>query len=374
MQTVYLSIGTSLVASIVFWFFFNHLPQKQRYNQVRTIVEYDIVEICTSLFSYVQVALQTSEQMSIPPQDKINAGLVSKEDFELWLQNKCLNQSYKFDERGVHFITIGDKLERYSVEVGSRIEKCSTYYSFMTADEIILLRKIYAKILGYSYTDRADMMFAGCIYRPICPNLTYLAKNFKEANELLNELQAITYRYRRIDNIDDNYGNRCMRLREASVFYTQGKYKRCYSTLKKVKTLDKKRTDLMFKCLYKLEKYNKAYEALDYYIVNIAQKPISIRHTLSEFYHDDRVMNILMNHFSEIEIAEMIEELNNEQKIINNAIEEARETKRFYDEVKLQNDREAKQRVEQKYKKIEQDLKSQKSSPLSASAIRRAED
>ena len=45
MEAIIISLATSLVASVIFWFFFNVIPQKRRYNKIRPVVEYNIYEI-----------------------------------------------------------------------------------------------------------------------------------------------------------------------------------------------------------------------------------------------------------------------------------------------------------------------------------------
>lgn len=45
MEAIIISLATSLVASVIFWLFFNMVPQKRRYDKIRPVVEYNIYEI-----------------------------------------------------------------------------------------------------------------------------------------------------------------------------------------------------------------------------------------------------------------------------------------------------------------------------------------
>ena len=81
-------------------------------------------------------------------------------------------------------IPIGIELERISKDICTKIEKRSTYYSFLTADEILLLRKISAKLTAYSYTGNATEVVGKSTLRPLIPNLSYMADNFYIISQL----------------------------------------------------------------------------------------------------------------------------------------------------------------------------------------------
>ena len=155
MKEVLIAIITSLIASIIFWLVFSLIPERRRYNKVRPKVEFDIYEIFLSLRSFINIALIINEYGWMFSDRKIELGEVTKDDFNIWLQNKCLNSSYKFDEMGSKMLEVGDDLESTSNRIVEKLETCATYYSFMTADEILLLRKISARVKSYSYTGSA---------------------------------------------------------------------------------------------------------------------------------------------------------------------------------------------------------------------------
>jgi hypothetical protein len=61
------SIVTSIVAAIIFWLLFNYLPEKLRYNKIRPKLEYDIYDINSSLFQFIQITLKhTTHSLVLP--------------------------------------------------------------------------------------------------------------------------------------------------------------------------------------------------------------------------------------------------------------------------------------------------------------------
>ena len=124
-------------------------------------------------------------------------------------------------------IPIGPELERISKDICTKIEKCSTYYSFMTADEILLLRKISAKLTVYSYTENAIEVVGESTFRPLIPNLSYLADNFYEVSQLFGALQEIVWNYKKVDRSINKHIIGDFSLGKARKAYMHGKYTRC---------------------------------------------------------------------------------------------------------------------------------------------------
>ena len=83
MKMILVSVITSLIAYFIFWCFFDYIPSKIRYNKIRPKVEFDIYEIYFKLLFYIQAPLQTNIYGCFYPQDRLRAGLVSREDFSL---------------------------------------------------------------------------------------------------------------------------------------------------------------------------------------------------------------------------------------------------------------------------------------------------
>ncbi len=359
MESILISVITSLIASLIFWCFFNYFPNKVRYNKIRPKVEFDIYEIYTKLLFYIQAPLQTNIYGCFYPQDRLCAGLISREEYSIWLQNKCLDDTYRFDEMGDKLIPIGIELERISKDICTKIEKCSTYYSFMTADEILLLRKISAKLTVYSYTDNATEVVGKGTFRPLNPNLSYMADNFYEISQLFGELQEIIWKYKKIDRSINKYIVGDFNFGKAQKAYLHGKHKKCIWLSKyKSNTYPMGAYSLLFRSYYNMGKQKKALIYLKKYLNNTTLKPISIRNLFRDIYKEEKnlsidIIEILLQHYSEIEIIEMTDELIREQHILDHAIKVNQEIQKFYDSKKEKSDILAKEQMTKKYKSIE---------------------
>ena len=362
MKEILIAVVTSLIASVIFWFVFNYIPEKRRYNKVRPKVEFDVYEIFIKLSSYLGIGLEINEYGWSFPRDKIESGQVTKEDFNLWLQNKCLNSSYQFDEMGSKMLAVGDSLERCSRDICDKIEKCATYYSFMTADEILLLRKISAKVTTYSYIGSAEDKVGGTTLRPVVPNIAYMAENFAEISKLYIDLQQIVWSYKKIDRSINKYIVADFSFNEATRCYIRGEFKRCIKYIKKSRyaSVENKRI-LLFKAYYNLGNKSKAMAILKLYMENSTHKTSLLYSLLDDEHIDFYDMNewvgeVLSSYISEIELYEAIEESIRSQSIQKQGIETAEEIKEFYKQKLDENSRQAKQRVAQKQEKIAEQL------------------
>lgn len=362
MEAILISVITSLIASFIFWWFFNYIPSKIRSNKIRPKVEFDIYEIYIQLLFYLQTPLQINAYRHFYSQNCLCAGLVRREDFSFCLQNKCLNDTYKFDEMQDKLIPIGDKLEEISKDICEKIEKCSTYYSFMTADEILLLRKISAKITLYSYTDNSTEVIGGSVLRPLIPNLSYMADNFYEIRQLFDKLQEIVWKYKKVDRSINEYIISDFSLNKAQKAYMHSKYKKCIWLLK-CKSSDHpiEAYSLLFQAYYNIGERKKALFYLNKYLNNTTLKPIHIRNTFEDIYKKEKtlgvdIIEILLQYYSYIEIVEMINEIIRERYILDNAIKVNQEILNFYNSKKENNEMLAKERMSQKYKTIEEQI------------------
>lgn len=359
MKEIVLAIITSLIASLIFWLVFSFLPERNRYNKVRPKVEFDIYEIFVALRAYIDIALEINEYGWCFPFDKIEAGRATKEDFEMWLQNKCLNSTFQFDEMGGKLLPVGNDLDVRAKEICHKIDKSATYYAFMSAEEIILLRKISAKVSVYSYTGNADCVVGTMHYKPVVPTITYMAENFCEINKLYLEMEEIVWSYKKIDKSINKYVLGDFLYSKANKQYLLGNYKRCIRIIRKYKSNNKHlKHSLLFKANYCLGKIDEALDALKLALDSTTLKPISIRNLFHDFHIDiqtidDAVFGELCKRYSSAEILEMIEEIEREKVLIDKAVLTSKEIGSYY-EMKLQSEHDkASQRMEKKHKDLE---------------------
>lgn len=358
MREILVAVVTSLIASLIFWFIFDFIPSRSRYNKVRPKVEYDIYEIFINVSTFLGLALDINEYGWSFPRDKIESGNVTKADFELWLQNKCLNSSYQFDEMGPKLLPIGDKLKKSAEDICSKIERCATYYSFMTADEILLLRKISTKATIYSYDDAATTKLGSTTLRPVVPNITYMAENFAELSKLYIDLRQLVWSYKKIDRSINQYIVGDFSYNEAKNCYVRGEFKCCIKFIKKSKYVpDTTKQLLMFKAYYKLGKEAKAINSLKQYFDKATHKSLLLYDLLDDehidFYNISAWADeIISEHVSEIELYEAIEASVRSKTIQEQGIATAIEIEKFYKKKLEENSVQAKEWVSQKHQKI----------------------
>ncbi|MEB3066984.1 hypothetical protein VJJ00_06310 [Parvimonas micra] len=138
----------------------------------------------------------------------------------MMLQNKCLNESYLYDENKDYLIPIGNELDRLSKKIVEEVESLSFYHNFMTCKEIILLKKIKEAITCYSYNDNAKNEFNGRVFFPFNPNISFMANNFKTINNYFYGLNNIIFKYKYLSN-DLNRYKYDLILEKSRVFYEQ---------------------------------------------------------------------------------------------------------------------------------------------------------
>lgn len=362
MREILVAVVTSLIASFIFWIFFNYIPEKRRYNKVRPKVEFDIYEIYVKLGSYINIALQINEYSRYFPFDRIKTGQVTKEDFELWLQNKCLSPDYQFDEMKDKLMPVGEALEKSAIEICSKIEKCATYFSFMSADEILILRKISAKVATYSYDMPAEEKVGKSTLRVVIPNIAYMAENFYDLSKMYVALQNIVWSYKKIDRSINKYLVGDFDFNEAQKYYANGEFKKCLKYLKKSKyAAEESKLVLQFKVYYNLKKISKAAVTLKSYF-NCSSNTKTILYSIFGDTHidltsfDDSLWDIILQNCSEIDIVEVIESVEITQRIEKQGLENAREIKAFYEERLRQGDLEAAERMKEKREKIREKI------------------
>lgn len=336
-NSILIPLGVSLVASFIFWLVSSFIPSRMRYRKVRPKVEFDIYEILIKVHGYLRIALEINEYGWKFPFDKIEAGRATKDDFSLWLQNKCLNSTYQYDAMGKYLLPVGEKLDSCSKEICRKIELCSTYYAFMSADEILTLRRIAAKVRVYSYRGSAENVMNGVCYRPVNPTIAYMADNFFEISKHYLELQAIVASYKGIDVSINKYLLRTPELSKAEKLYITGKFKKCIRLIKR-KGLGKRAEGqtLLFKAHYCLGNKSKAISALRAMLDLTDLRPVSFRNTFSDLYIDyrlldDDVISELRGHYSSKEIDEMVRALDKESHVVEEAVAKNRLIMAFYE-------------------------------------------
>lgn len=336
MKEVIIAVATSLIASVVFWIVFNYIPDKRRYNKVRPKVEFDIYEIFFGLAGYISIALKINEHGWTFPMRRVESGQATQQDFDLWLQNKCLNDSYKFDEMAPYLLSIGPSLARSANDLRDKIERSATYYTFMTADEILILRKISAKLFVYSYDEPATSKVGNTMLFPVVPNISYMAENFYELSKLYLALQKIVWSYRKIDRSINKYVVGDFIFSKAHKCYINGDFVGCIHQINKAKQVSPEiKLDLLFRSYYAMGNLAKAQVTLKQYFEVSKNKMNILIHVLDDEIInydslDDTIWDIFAHNYTDIEIMEAIEPARRAKAMQQQGIKTAEIIKSYY--------------------------------------------
>lgn len=333
LETIVPNVFFSILAALIFWIIFNYFPEKQRKTKLRPKVEFDIYEFFQELFSFMQIPLKYNLHSPCLFQNDINAGKISKSTFETWLQNKCLNDSYLFDEMADKYLCIGDSLDVISLNLCEKSKNIYMFTDFLTAKEILLIKKITTKLRVYSYTGSCETVIANKIFKPHNPNMVYMAENFFEIYKLFIELQKLVLKYKYIDTSINVHIAGDLKWRDITNCYYRGEYRKCIFQLNLAKLLNKFPEDLWyikFMSLYQLGKCKQALTYLEKQLFTHKLKLISIRNCFDQFYADEDVKSVLIKSRGESEYSEMIECITQEKSILDFIVEQSELIRKFY--------------------------------------------
>ena len=190
-----MAVITSLVASIVFYLFFQLMPEKIRYRRIRPRIEVELTEIASSLFFYLEEPFKCNMHSASFFQDDLCNGFINKRDFELGLYNKCLNESYLFDENKDKMVVVGNVLKKQADEVSKKIHQVLLNQHYLTSNEILIIEDIDRLLYTHLYDSKASTQVQNYILRSVNPSLSYMCHTFYKLYHLWLELRQIMFKY-----------------------------------------------------------------------------------------------------------------------------------------------------------------------------------
>jgi hypothetical protein len=309
-KDIVIPIVLSIIAAVIFWLIFDYFPNKRRYSKIRPKVEFNMYNVYKSLFNYIEVTLRYNNYSPSMFQNEIRGGILQKEDIILGLQNKCLNDSYLFDENSSLFVMIGtsllDKVNKINVE----IDKLFNFNNYLNADEILLLEKIRTKLFTYEYNLTAQTKIGNQIYTCVNPNLSYMANNIFEIYKLFLQLQNIIFL--------NKYFERDILLHAVQYYYHSNKYKLCKKQLQiNIEKYQDCKGILQcydFLCDYMLNRKDEAYEKIENLFKNTIDL-VSNRNFFKLIIKEDRVQVLLKQYFMEADIKKFMDIINDEETL-----------------------------------------------------------
>ncbi len=196
-STLFSSIITSLIASIVFWFAFSFVPSIIRWFRIRPRVENDLSDIRMHLFLFIQIPFLQSIHSSSLFQEDIKEKRLNLEDFEDALYGKCISEARRNGFFQNRLLNVSGVLIEQSRKIDKRLDLIYRYVDYLRTSEILVLKEIGEKIHTYEFVEH-DPTVDNLTITPVNPSISYMKKNFYDLYELYHRLNRICESHRLI--------------------------------------------------------------------------------------------------------------------------------------------------------------------------------
>lgn len=319
----------SVIAGIIFWLIFSLLPERKRMKKIRPKLDLDMYNVYMNLFFLLDLVMRPNCHSPSDFQQKIKGNKLTKEDLELGLQDKCMNETYLYDSNvSKALIVTGKSMFDRAAEIDLNIEHLYSFSNYLTADEIILLERIRKKLQVYDLHDfnrSAVSVIGGVELKPVNPSLSYMAQNIYELYLLYIQLQKLVF--------NNHYSDRDIFISKVQYYFYTEQFAKCKKkSAEEILKYPKDKHFLEFYSFmseFKLGKSESAYSMLENLL---KEKPhlVSNRSFLSDFLVDKKVSSLLERFYSEKEISELKEVLKRENMKEKIYVERAQKLKKYY--------------------------------------------
>lgn len=166
-----ISIINSFLAALIFWLIFNKYTDYRNKKRIRPKIDIDLHHIYVDLF-FVFDTVMRDKNMHSPSifQQEIKAGELSKEDIELGLQNKSINETCLYGACSNNLI-IGKRLYEAFTKIDQNIDRIFQFNQYLDIDnEVPLLENIHQCINQYplkNYADSVHTIIGGKSFGPV---------------------------------------------------------------------------------------------------------------------------------------------------------------------------------------------------------------
>ena len=219
-----MAVITSLIASIIFYLVFQFIPERKKRNKIRPRVEIELTEIADQLFFYLEIPLNYDLHFASQFQDGIKNGSLSAEDYELYLYNKCLNNSYLYDRNKSKLIVCGLKLREYADQTSEKIHQVMLNQNYLSAEEILIIEDINRLLHTYDYDWSAVDEINGMKLYPVNPTISYMSENFHKLQDLYIDLRNILFKCEMLRKETRQGRDRFFSLQSESAIYEISKH------------------------------------------------------------------------------------------------------------------------------------------------------
>ncbi|WP_155242092.1 hypothetical protein [Butyrivibrio fibrisolvens] len=299
--TIFYSIITSLIASVVFWVGSDLIPSKIKKLRIRPRIEEDIKSLLLYVFFYIQVPFLHSVHTASNYQSDINTKKLSSIDFENALYGKCLSKERCVNEFEHRLLPVGDKLKQNTKEIEKRLDKIFRYSDFISTKELLLLKEIDEKIHTYEYEEQRDIV-DGMVIATVNPSISYMKSNFYELYLLYHDLKKACDGFWFVKRNDyDKYRIACQKLESRRYF---SYWIKRFSLNSKLKMLLDVRASYIRGDRRRLEKKLRSYLDIE------KQRLVAQRLFLEYLLTDDNYRNLLIEIRGYEEMQEYLDRVN----------------------------------------------------------------
>ncbi len=323
------AIVTSLIASVVFWLAFNVIPSAVERRKIKPLLDFDLYQIYSRLAFFLEVPLCHSMHSPSFLQHRLYNGELKKEDFGLYLATKCLTEEYqKVDDKAKNLMPIGRDLKERANEILEMIQKLYVFNKYLTAEQILLCRKIADKITTYDFEMQAFVYDGKFVLGPVNPTMSGMEGMFYDTYGLFLQLQDMLIKQKPAGNeLGDYYKN--LFFRKLGLLYSKGQFSKVAKLAKDAGDVNTRA--FYFRSVYRKGDTEKGLMALREYLRTENERLIYIRGHFEEFTDDAVIRDVLIEVRSEEEYQEMINCLMQEKEQQKASEDFAREMRTFYD-------------------------------------------
>ena len=324
----------SLVAAIIFWIFFSYIPDRSRKQKIIPKTELDRYILYNYLGDYFDLVMRQVDFNSSLYQSKISSGELTKEEIELGLQNKCLNEKFIYEkEVASSLYPIGRALYELTRKINTKIEKILNFHFYIKPREIILLMEIN-DLLNTSdivnYDKDAVTPYRTLKALPLNPSLSYMTNNIYKLYqsyiilmEFVHDSEIYKSKYTPFPEIEEYYIkkeykkgtkliNKYLEKSNAIIRIYLETYLFLFNT--KIKNTKEEDTE---KSYLKLEKI-------------LAKDPSLHGFVIKELASDPKALKLMEKYFSIPSVEQRLSSFNTKEQKIKEFIKNARKLKAYY--------------------------------------------
>ena len=336
----YFPLLLSLLSALIFWLIFSFLPSKKRYKKLRPILEFDLYKLSNSLLHIFDLVFKHHDISIVSLyQSEIKSGHLNEQDFQIALQNKCLNEHYLYPEDiAKSYIVVGERLLKDYTRIDEIINKIFFWEKYVSEEELLLLEKIRTNIRTYQITEESinkspiiTIKFIGA-YNDQNSNISHMYKQLFELYKLYQGVLKKSLKFK--------FENRNTVINKVQLLFYKESYTDCLLYIKKVR---KKRYEncinlldsYELKCRYYLNKINLKK------IRNILNKKpyngalVSSRDTYAILTKNKDVKQIYEELYSKQEIEDAEKEIEKEEKLKELFIKSNIYIKEYFEQQKI---------------------------------------